>query len=530
MSTVDFCGLFPCRTARHIQISMQNQKEIDQAMRQSGVLLHITSLPGAEGIGTMGKSAHAFIDFLSESGCGIWQVLPVGPTGYGDSPYQSPSCYAGNPLLIDLQMLEDEGILPPGSLQKHPEAPYVDFPAVIQEKEKLLRLAYQTGYASLKKEVQSFIKTHEWVKPYARYCALQQKFGYFYDWPVFLRRYYKDKNEQAAQVIDSLRNAVSYHAFVQFLFDRQWNMLKKHAEEKNIRLFGDMPIYVAPGSCDIWTNPDLFQLDEDLNPQRVAGVPPDYFSEDGQLWGNPLYDWDKMRLDGYQWWIQRLKGMQERFHIVRIDHFIGFANYYSIPADAKTAKIGEWIPNDGQALFRQIKKQLPDLRIIAEDLGVVSDRVKKLLKYVGYPGMRVLVFGFSGGDDNPHRPQNFRKNCVIYTATHDNDTSLGWWLQASDWEKKTAREILHLKEHSDVALAMVRRVFSSRAETVIVPLQDLLGLDNAARMNTPGTCGGLNWRYRVTGMPFTERLKKKIIRLNKSSRRGAYALQDGEKA
>ncbi len=489
-------------------------------MRQSGILLHITSLPGPEGIGTLGDSALSFIDFLADSGCGIWQMLPVGPTGYGNSPYQSPCCFAGDPLLIDLKTLEAQDYLEKGSVRIAPETCRVDYDAVRAEKETMLTRAFSYSFEKIRPQVEAFVHSHPWAEPFAQYQALCEKLGWFYLWPVSARRYQIDKNSETQRILDSMADRIQYHEYAQYLFDEQWKKLKNHAQERGILLFGDMPIYVAPGSADVWMHPQFFQLDSALNPTRVAGVPPDYFSADGQLWGNPLYNWKALRKDNYSWWIQRLMAMAEKFDIVRIDHFIGFANYYSIPSGAKTARIGKWVNNRGKAFFRVVKKELPSLQIIAEDLGAVNARVRRLLRFCGYPGMKVLLFGFSGDDTNAHRPCNIGENCVVYTGTHDNDTALGWWNRIAEPERKCAISSLSMQPGADICDALVRAAFASPAERAIVPIQDLLCLGNEARMNTPGTVGGDNWRFRLFSRQLSETLRARLRLLNRQYHRG----------
>lgn len=488
-------------------------------MRQSGLLMHITSLPGPEGIGTLGHEAYDFVDFVKKSGCSVWQMLPIGPTGFGDSPYQSPSTFAGNPLIISIELLEEDGLLEKGSLIPGDGGSLVNFEKMNQDKNALLQRSFDQSYSKIKKMVSAFAKENSWVIPFAQYQALCEQYGHFYLWPVKARTYYVDHNKETASLLKSLTDRINFHAYVQYLFDDQWKRLKKYAEEQSIQFFGDMPIYVAPGSADIWQNPRLFQLDEKLEPKRVAGVPPDYFSEDGQLWGNPLYDWPKMREENYEWWISRLNRMKDLFDIVRIDHFIGFANYYSIPADSKTAKIGKWIVDGGKTFFKTVKKKLPELNIIAEDLGEVSDRVKDLLKFVGYPGMKVLLFCFGGDHTNPHRPDNIIENSVVYSGTHDNDTSLGWWNDADENMRKSAQYVLNIENGDHFAWEMVKTAFMSRANMAIVPVQDLLELDNSARMNIPGTVGGRNWRFRLGQGLLTEMEAEKLKKLNEQSGR-----------
>lgn len=484
-------------------------------MRESGMLLHISSLPEKGGIGTLGQAAYDFVDFLQEAGMRIWQVLPVGPIGFGESPYQSTSTFAGNPLLIDLAFLEKDGILPSGAFRMLPDSDQVDFDAVRFAKEKALRKAFE--HAPLEKETEAFAGDFPWVEDYALFMALKENFGgrSVMEWPEEIRLREENAMEACRQ---KLKDEIKYHKYVQYLFFRQWFALKKYANEKGIRLFGDMPIYVAEDSADLWANPEIFQLDAEKRPVRVAGVPPDYFSEDGQLWGNPLYDWEKLKKRKFDWWIGRLNAMGRMYDLLRVDHFIGFANYYAIPYGAKNARVGEWIKAPGIRFFLRVKKEVKGITIIAEDLGEVNRRVKRLLRFCGYPGMKVLTFGFDGGRENPHRPEHYGKNAVAYTGTHDNDTVMGFWDHATEQQKENAKKLLGLKEKDDIAMRMIREVFASRSERAIIPMQDFLRLGSEGRMNIPGTVGG-NWRWRMTKMP-TEKIKNEIRTLNDEYDRG----------
>ena len=395
-------------------------------MRKSGVLLHITSLPSPGGIGTLGKAAYDFVDFVKVSGMNIWQVLPVGPTGYAESPYQSASTYAGNPLIIDLPQLEADGILPEGAYEPLPNASVIDFEAVKAQKSAMLKLAFEHARDKLSGEIDAFVAAHDWVQDYALFYAIKEHFNLvsWMEWPdqdIRLR-----KPEAVEKYAKLLKDRISYYVFEQYLFFRQWNALHDYARASGIDLMGDMPIYVAEDSADVWLNPDLFELDEDCKPIRIAGVPPDYFQADGQRWGNPLYRWDKHEATGYKWWIARLRAAGDLFDMVRIDHFIGFANYYAIPATEPTARNGKYEPGPDRKLFRRIRKELPQLRIVAEDLGVVSPKVKRLLKFCGYPGMKVMQFAYDSDDTTIDLPEHHTENCIVYTGTHDNNTTLGW--------------------------------------------------------------------------------------------------------
>jgi len=492
-------------------------------MRQSGILLHLTSLPSPGGIGTLGREAYAFADFLASSGMGIWQVLPVSPTGYAESPYQCFSTYAGNPLLIDLRTLKRQGILKttkdltlPGDPEK------VDFPRVIAHKREMLALAFSQSGRKLAGKVAAFRRENAgWLEDYALFMAVKRHFGgiSWLDWPdegirmrraAALRRYRKE-----------LEAEVDAEVFTQYLFFNQWFGLKRYANERGISIFGDMPIYVAEDSADTWANPKVFQLDRKRRPTRVAGVPPDYFSADGQRWGNPLYDWSYLKKTGYAWWLSRLGAMSRVFDITRVDHFIGFANYYSVPAHEATARHGVWKPGPGKALFEAVRRELPDMRIVAEDLGAVNLKVRRLMRWTGFPGMKVMTFAFSGDPYNEHLPKYHEKNSVVYTGTHDNNTLLGWWAHASHQERNNAILALGIRHDEDFTAAFIRSTLRSAADTAIIPMQDILRLPQSARMNLPGSLGG-NWLWRMKPGAATKKLAAWLKGLNvETGRTGA---------
>ena len=494
-------------------------------MRKSGVLLHITSLPSRGGIGTLGQAAYDFVDFVKASGMSVWQMLPIGPTGYAESPYQSASTFAGNPLMIDPDMLEAEGLLPAGSYQPLDILPEVDFEVVKAQKAALLRKAFEASRSTLAQELSAFEGEHPWARDYGLFRAVKAHFGEvsWMDWPdndIRLR-----KPDAVKKYAEALADEVEYYIFEQYLFFDQWQRLHDYARMNGIELMGDMPIYVAEDSCDVWMNPELFELDEDCRPIRIAGVPPDYFQINGQRWGNPLYAWKKHAETHYEWWIGRLRALGGLFDVLRIDHFIGFANYYAIPAEEPTARNGKYELGPGRRLFTRIKKALPELNIVAEDLGVVGPRVKKLLSFCGYPGMKVLQFAFDS-DENPDLPANHVENCVVYTGTHDNNTTLGWWQGASDETKARARRLLDMPADSDDILThMLRAAFASPADTVIVPMQDWLGLGSEARMNFPGTVGG-NWLWRMQPTDLAP-VARRIRRLNRAFGRGPIHAASG---
>lgn len=489
-------------------------------MRRSGILMHISSLPGPGGIGSLGKEAYAFADFLKASGMAVWQVLPLGPTGYGESPYQSSSVFAGNPMLISCAALREAGLVAYDDGEEF--APHdlerVDYPAVRESKEKLLRRCFAQSEGKLQKELAAFRRENPWVEDFALFTALKARYGgvMWTKWPDReVRRRQPAALERCRRELDG---EIRYHLFCQYLFFRQWFALKRYCNGLGIRLFGDMPIYVAEDSADTWTHPEAFQLDGEGVPKRVAGVPPDFFSADGQLWGNPLYRWFSLRLHGYGWWVERMAAMAKMYDIVRIDHFIGFANYYSAPQGAPNARTGKWIIGPGKSLFRTLEKKIPGLNIVAEDLGCVNDRVRRLLTAVGYPGMRVLSFGFGGGEDNPHLPANYVTNSVVYTGTHDNDTVRGWIDTADEAALAQARQLLGFDKPEDGPAAFVRAVLASRADTAMIPMQDVLGLGGWARMNRPGTIGN-NWLWRMAPGAATPELAQRLRRENEATNR-----------
>ncbi|MBR4306352.1 MAG: 4-alpha-glucanotransferase [Ruminiclostridium sp.] len=466
--------------------------------RSCGVLMHITSLPNNEGIGTLGKPAYEFVDWLKSAGQSYWQVLPIHPTGYGDSPYQSPSTFAGNPLLIDLWGLVAMGLLDSDDIKgrEYGEDPAtVDYEKVIKEKNELLHKAF----FSFKEDVPylAFIQENAWwLEDFVLFMAIKEK-NELRSWLTWDREYKRRKPEALKLFREENSDSIKFHRFVQYIFFTQWKKLKTYANERGIKIIGDIPIYAAMDSADVWSQPKLFTMDMELNPTLVAGVPPDYFSATGQLWGNPLYNWRVMEIDGYSWWMSRIDHAMRLFDVVRIDHFRAFDTYYAIPADAKTAEYGDWRNGPGVKLFRGIKSEIGEVNIIAEDLGEVFDSVKKLLEDTGYPGMRVLQFGFNNeNSDNSHLSHNYPVNSVAYTGTHDNDTIMGWLRAADRKAAKMANDYVNANflEHKNVSF--IRSVYQSPAALAIIPMQDVLGLGTQARMNTPSTLGG-NWCWRM---------------------------------
>jgi len=490
-------------------------------MRSSGILMHISSLPSPGGIGSMGEEAYALADFLQASGMRIWQVLPVGPTGYGESPYQSSSVFAGNPLLISCRKLREDGLLSFSDEEEcTPDNPErIDYETVRSNKEMLLRRAFAQSAEKLSGRIEEFRRANDWVNDFALFTAVKNHFGQvaLSEWPDQEIRFRRPEALDRYRAL--LKQEIDYHIFCQYLFRSQWFALKKYCNDRSILLFGDMPIYVAEDSADTWTHPDIFQLDRNLIPKRVAGVPPDYFSEDGQLWGNPLYRWKYLRFcRKYDWWVERMKRMSELYDMIRIDHFIGFANYYSVKKGMPNARIGKWVKGPGKSLFRRLSRSLPDIKIIAEDLGCVNNRVRRLLDWCGYPGMKVMTFGFDSDESNPHYPGHYQSNTVAYTGTHDNDTTLGWAEKADPKALAFAGKYLGFSKPEEAPEAFIRALFKGPCDTVIVPMQDVLGLGGEARMNYPGKIGG-NWVWRMKPDQLSLDLSMKYYKLNKETER-----------
>jgi 4-alpha-glucanotransferase len=494
--------------------------------RSSGILLHPTSLPGPYGIGDLGPKAVRFVEFLAASGCKLWQVLPLGPTGFGDSPYQCFSAMAGNPYLISPELLLKQGLLVPDDLANMPawSSKNVDFGALYRWKPGLLAKAY-TRFESLpdvalRVEFDAFrFENAAWLEDFALFMALKESnAGVSWNkWPEPLRNREKQALEAARK---SLASTILRFMFLQFLFFRQWNDIRNLAHKKGIKIIGDIPIFVAMDSADVWAHPELFYLDEAGQPTVVAGVPPDYFSPTGQLWGNPLYRWDVHKQTGYQWWIERIRATLKTVDIIRIDHFLGFSAYWKIPGTAKTAEKGRWSRGPGADFLKAIRKALvldgvvsavDDLPLIAEDLGLITPAVIKLRDSFNLPGMKILQFAFSG-PDNIFLPHHYTRRCVVYTGTHDNDTTLGWYDTASPESKDYARRYLAVSG-ANIGWNLIRAAWSSVAVFSLAPMQDFLKLGTKARMNFPGKLGG-NWSWRMDENALTESLKQKIQELN----------------
>ncbi len=469
-------------------------------MRTSGILMPIFSLASPYGIGTMGQAAFNFIDFLKKSGQSFWQILPIGPTSFGDSPYQSFSSFAGNPYFIDLDLLIKDDLLTEKEVKSYDfgsEPSKIDYEKLYNNRYPLLKLAFSRFKPN--SSYNAFISENShWLNNYALFMAIKAAMGgdAWYNWDEKLIAKEADAIKQAE--INYI-NDINFHKFLQFKFFSQWTALKEYANKNGIKIIGDIPIYVALDSSDVWANPQQFQLDDDFTPRAVAGVPPDAFSEEGQLWGNPLYDWDYMKTTHYAWWKQYLGHALKRYDVVRIDHFRGFEAYYSIPYGDKNAKRGKWKKGPDIDLFKVFKEEFGnELPIIAEDLGVITPAVRKLLDYTAFPGMKVLQFSFSGDSENSYLPHNIIKNSVIYTGTHDNDTIMGWLGNSDANTVKQAKDYFNYQSDNGFNWAMIKAAMGSVADTCIIPMADFMGLDSTARINTPSTLGD-NWTWRIDG-------------------------------
>lgn len=486
--------------------------------RSSGILLHPTSLPGEYGVGDIGPQAYRWLDFLSECNCGYWQILPLGPTGYGDSPYQCFSAFAGNPLLISPECLLEDNLLHSDDIVDKPDFPKtrIDYPGVISWKSALLDRAYNHFKRARSKElIKSFDNykqtQSQWLDDFALFMALKetQKGAPWHHWEIQIRKRNPDTLEEARK---GFKKAVERYKFHQFIFHRQWAELRRQAASRNIKIIGDIPIFIAHDSADVWANPELFYLKENGNPEFVSGVPPDYFSSTGQLWGNPIYRWDAHQENGYDWWINRFRAILESVDVVRLDHFRGFAGYWEIPGDAKTAEIGRWAPGPGTQFFNAIKNELGDLPFIAEDLGVITDDVIKMREDLNLPGMKVLQFAFAGDSTDPFLPHNYPENCVAYTGTHDNDTAKGWYDRVPESERDFYRRYLK-RSGENVAWDLIHACWASVAVLSVAPFQDFLNLGNDARMNYPGKPEG-NWSWRMMSNDLNPQLIDRIKETN----------------
>lgn len=470
--------------------------------RSCGTLLHPTSLPSHYGMGDFGPEANHFIHFLKETGQTIWQVLPLGPTGYGNSPYASYSAFAGNHYLISIDILTEKGLIKPeeaheARLPLHTSAEYEKSYSI---KDKLYKLASDRFYQGItgpqKEELRQFIQSNAyWLDDYCLFivCSIENNRAPWNQWPSELAQ----RDPGTIQAFKKAHQTeYDYQVWLQFEFFNQWYSLKNRANQEGIRILGDIPIFVDHNSADVWANPQFFEVDNQGNRKLIAGVPPDYFSETGQLWGNPQYKWEILRKDGYSWWVERFRQMFELYDAIRVDHFRGFDEYWAVSVDEKTAERGEWLPGPGANLFNTIKKQLGELPIIAEDLGVMTPGVEKLRDQFRFPGMKILQFAFNSNAANSFLPHNYTQNCVVYTGTHDNDTTIGWHDTAPEVEKHRLREYTR-SDDTEVQWELIRLGMLSVADQAIFPMQDFMNLDSTHRMNTPGTVGD-NWRWRYT--------------------------------
>jgi 4-alpha-glucanotransferase len=486
--------------------------------RAAGILLAVSSLPSRYGIGAFGEAARQWVRFLAGAGQRYWQILPLGPTGWGDSPYQSFSAFAVSPYYIDLDMLRDQGLLGRNEAEEFPwgkRADRTDYAALYRHREMVLRRVFERFRGTADPVFGEFYSRHVfWLDDYALFMAIKRKRREhsWMEWEEALR--FRD-TAALDRCRDKFSRDIEYYIFTQFLAYTQWKALKDYANSQGVAIIGDMPVYVAMDSADTWANGGLFQLDGNRRPLRIAGCPPDPFSAAGQLWGNPLYRWDVMAADGFSWWLSRLKISLSLYDVLRIDHFRGFESYYSIAAEARDARGGEWVKGPGLAFIKTVHAALPGANIIAEDLGYLTPEVRDLLKASGYPGMKILQFAFDSRESSDYMPYNYDRNCVVYTGTHDNDTSLGWYKSAPPEDAALAMEYFGLKSPRGGNWAFIRAALSSAAGLAIIPMQDYLDLKSGARMNIPSTSGGNNWRWRMLPGAAGAVLAEKIRRLTR---------------
>lgn len=489
-------------------------------MRKQGILLPVSALPSAYGIGTFGTQSYRFVDFLEKAGQKLWQILPLGPTGYGDSPYQSFSTFAGNPYYIDLELLVSQGYLTKEECDFYDfggDSRYISYEKIYLSRFKILKKAFErAGQKGLEKEpeyIRFTEKNRDWLEDYALYMAVKDAFGgvCFLEWDEAIRVRRKEALLRYRRELDW---EVRFYRFLQYLFAVQWKALKSYANGKGIEIIGDIPIYVAFDSADTWADPELFQLHGSRRPKAVAGCPPDAFSATGQLWGNPLYDWNYHRETGYEWWLKRIAYCYEWYDVLRIDHFRGFDEYWSVPYGDLTAEGGHWEKGPGLELFAAMKEKLGEKKVIAEDLGFLTESVVEMVKKTGYPGMKVLQFAFDAEGDSEYLPHRYERNCVVYTGTHDNDTMLGMIRTMPAREKGFAREYLHAYRNKDLAQACIRAALSSVADTAVIPMQDYLELGSEARINIPSTLGD-NWKWRMDESALSDELAERIYHMAK---------------
>ena len=486
-------------------------------MRASGILLPVSSIPSTYGIGTFSKEAYEFVDFLKEAGQAYWQILPLGPTGYGDSPYQSFSTFAGNPYYIDLEELIKAGYITKEQCEScdwgGSEA-YIDYEKIYLSRFKILKEAFKNSEIENNSEFKTFVeKNNFWLTDYALYMAVKDYFGgkSWAEWDEDIRLREKSALDKYSKLLEE---EILFYEFQQYLFSDQWTRLKAYANESGVQIIGDIPIYVAFDSADAWANPELFQFDENSMPTGVAGCPPDSFSATGQLWGNPLYRWDYHKETGYAWWMQRISYCYKLYDVVRIDHFRGFDEYYNIPFGDPTAEFGRWEKGPGYDLFKVMKEKIGQKPVIAEDLGFLTPSVMKLVKKTGYPGMKILQFAFDSREESDYLPHNYSANSVVYTGTHDNDTTMGWYQTVNRRDKNFAKRYLNIRSNKDMVWNFIRAAVSSVSDTAIIPMQDYLGLGGEARINVHSTLGN-NWKWRMVKGQLNGELADKIYKMCK---------------
>jgi 4-alpha-glucanotransferase len=483
--------------------------------------MHISSLPSRYGIGDFGQEAYKFVEFLEKSGQKHWQILPLGITGYGDSPYQCFSAFAGNPYFIDLEVFIEDGSLTQEALDHtdfgdNPEC--VNYGLLYENKMKLLRKAYKKSGQRLEHELETFYQTHKaWLREFALFMAIKAHHQN-QSWIEWEPQYKNARSEAVTAYESTYKREIYFWVFTQYYFSKQWKQLKSFANDRGISIIGDLPIYVAQDSADVWSNPELFYLNNELIPVTVAGCPPDSFTKTGQLWGNPIYDWSSMEQDEFKWWTKRIYHSFDLYDVLRIDHFRGFESYWEVSYGSVDAVNGKWVRGPGIKLFNKIKNELGDLNIIAEDLGFLTDEVNALIKDTGYPGMKVLQFAFDSREESDYLPHNYSKNAVVYTGTHDNETASGWFDTLSKEDFLFAARYLKLNYDEGLHWGLIRGAWSSTAYLAVAPMQDFLGLDNRARMNTPSTIG-TNWTWRMDRQALTDELAGKIAKLTRLYRR-----------
>lgn len=507
---------------------MTNKKN-QQLERGMGILLPISALPSPYGIGTLGKEGYEFADFLKRTGCKYWQVLPVGPTSFGDSPYQSFSAFAGNPYFIDLDYLVEEGLLTKEELDKYQcssKKDDIDYAELYKERFKVLRKAYEKSNHKDKNSYKEFCDENSyWIHNYSLYMAIKTSHNNK-EWSLWEDDIKYRKKNAILKYETELKNEIDFWKFCQYKFKSQWDNLKEYVNGLGIQIIGDIPLYVALDSSDVWVDSDLFELDERRKPIHIAGVPPDNFSEDGQRWGNPLYRWDVMERSNFNWWRERMKVNSMLYDVIRIDHFIGIVNYYSIPEESKTAAIGSWVTGPGKKLTDAIGESIGNAKIIAEDLGVLTPNVKELIETTGYPGMKIIEFGLYGPWDNDYLPHNFKKsNIVAYTGTHDNETLVGFLRNRTNEELESLYLYFNVTTMDELPDAIIRSLYGCIADVTIVQMQDLLKLDNNARMNFPSTVGS-NWKWRLLKEQYNEINEENLLLLARIYNR--YKAEDNQ--